>query len=502
MTNAERQASAVNNGNLAWTGARAGGDLRLVLGTPRLRVNAPASVAGNYAAGAANFGPRPTASGTGGAVVGASPADGCSALTNAAAVSGRLALVDRGGCNFVVKVKNAQDAGASGVIVVNNVSGGLIQMGGSDPSLTIPALLVSLEDGALLRGQLDAGLNATLLFDNSVPSGVDSLGRPLLFAPSPLQGGSSVSHWDTSLTPNQLMEPGLAGDIIHSVAIPADLTGSQLRDVGWAFNPIGDVSFFVRQHYLDFLSREPDPSGLAFWRRDVFNCGIDLACAEVKRINVSAAFFQSIEFQETGYLVYRAYKAAYGDATSPGVPGTVPVIRLQEFQPDTQRIGQGVVVNQGEWRTQLEANKQAFALEFVQRPRFLSAFPATLTAGEFVTKLDGNAGSVLTAEERAQLVSTLGATPSDPSKRAAALRLVADHPALRQGELNRAFVLMQYYGYLRRNPDDAPEPGLNFGGWKFWLDKLNQFGGNFVEAEMVRAFIDSAEYVDRFGGRP
>ena len=257
--------------------------------------------------------------------------------------------------------------------------------------------------------------------------------------------------------------------------------------------------FFVRQHYVDFLSREPDAEGLAFWKQEIEQCGVDAACLEVKRINVSAAFFLSIEFQETGYLAYRAYKTAYGDASSTGVPGTVPVIRLREFLADQQQIGLGVQVNIGDWQGLLEANKQAYMLDFVRRQRFADAYPASMTAEEFVARLDLNAGNVLTADERAQLVSALAAAPSDPVKRAVTLRQVADHATLRQAELNRAFVLMQYYGYLRRNPDDAPEPGLNFGGWNFWLGKLNEFGGNYVAAEMVKAFITSDEYRKRFG---
>jgi hypothetical protein len=220
-------------------------------------------------------------------------------------------------------------------------------------------------------------------------------------------------------------------------------------------------------------------------------------CREVKRIHVSAAFFLSIEFQETGYFAYRAYKSAYGDATSPGVTGTVPVIRLNEFLEDSQRIGQGVRVGIGDWQQQLEANKNAYALEFVRRQRFVDAYPLSMTAAAFVSKLDQNAGGALSASEKSQLVASLGVTPGDASKRAAVLRSVAEDADLRQAELNRAFVLMQYYGYLRRNPDDPQD--ANFGGWKFWLDKLNSFGGDFVAAEMVKAFISSDEYRKRFG---
>ena len=76
---------------------------------------------------------------------------------------------------------------------------------------------------------------------------------------------------------------------------------------------------------------------------------------------------------------------------------------------------------------------------------------------------------------------------------------VADNSTLRQAELNKAFVLMEYYGYLRRNPFDLPEPTLDFQGYNFWLNKLEQFNGNFVNAEMVKAFIISGEYRHRFG---
>ena len=263
-----------------------------------------------------------------------------------------------------------------------------------------------------------------------------------------------------------------------------------------------NTAFFVRQQYLDFLSREPDQSGFTFWQGDLDQCGADEQCKEVKRINVSAAFFLSIEFRDTGYFVYRTYKAAYGDATSPNVAGTVPVIRLNEFLPDAQRIGQNVVVGQGPWEATLDANKNAYALEFVLRQRFLTAFPLTMTAEEFVNKLVQNAGITLSADGRNALIAQLTSNANVAAARAAVLRAVAENQQLSDNEFRRAFVLMQYYGYLRRNPDDAPEPGLNFGGWNFWLGKLNEFNGNFVQAEMVKAFLTSDEYIDRFGTRP
>jgi hypothetical protein len=261
-------------------------------------------------------------------------------------------------------------------------------------------------------------------------------------------------------------------------------------------NPIDGTSFFVRQHYADFLNREPDAGGLAHWSNEIEQCGADAGCREVKRINVSAAFFLSIEFQETGYLVYRTYKTAYGDATSPGIPGTVPVVRLREYLADTQRIGRGVQVGVGDWRAQLEANKNAYLLEFVQRQRFLDAYPLTLTPAEFVDKLNQNAGGVLSQGERDQLVAQLSAN-NTPAGRAAAVRAVAEHETLKRAEFNRAFVLMQYFGYLRRDPDSGQD--ATYLGWRFWLDKLEQFNGDFVRAEMVKAFLTSAEYQQRFG---
>jgi hypothetical protein len=211
----------------------------------------------------------------------------------------------------------------------------------------------------------------------------------------------------------------------------------------------------------------------------------------------------SIEFQETGYLVYRTYKTAFGDpngqAVINGVPTVlkVPRVRFSEFLPETQQIGAGVQVGIGNWQQQLETNKQAYMLAFVQRADFQSAFPSSMTADAFVTQLDANAGNVLSASEKSSLVAILGATPNDVSKRAQVLRAVADDDDLKTLEKNRAFVLMQYFGYLRRNPNDAPDN--DHSGWKFWLDKLNSFNGNFVNADMVKSFLVSGEYQGRFG---
>ncbi|HEX8684914.1 MAG TPA: Calx-beta domain-containing protein, partial [Pyrinomonadaceae bacterium] len=256
-----------------------------------------------------------------------------------------------------------------------------------------------------------------------------------------------------------------------------------------------NTPFFVRQQYLDFLSREADADGLQFWVNEIESCGADAACREVKRVNVSAAFFVSIEFQETGYLVYRLFKTAYGDGIRPGMAGTVPLISHGEFLHDTRLIGQGVVVGQGDWQRQLEENKQAFALEFTLRPRFMSAYPLTMTAAQFVDALNQKAGGVLTQAERDQLVAQLSADNTPPT-RASVLRAVVEDPDFVEKEKSRAFVLMQYLGYLRRKPSDWPDSNLT--GYNYWLSKLNSHGGDYIKAEMVQAFITSAEYEGRF----
>jgi CSLREA domain-containing protein len=264
-------------------------------------------------------------------------------------------------------------------------------------------------------------------------------------------------------------------------------------------NPIDTAAFFVRVHYLDFLNRLPDASGLDFWTHNISDCGTDQPCVDSKRINTSAAFYLSIEFQQTGYLVERIYKTSYGDAHGSSTLGgthqlAVPVVRLNEFLFDTQEIGQGVVVGQTGWEQQLESNKQAFVTEFVQRSRFTTTFPSTMTAGQFVDALNANAGSPLSQSERDQLVSDLS---SNAKTRGQVLRAVAEHPNLAAAESNRAFVLMQFFGYLRRNPNDPQD--TDYTGYDFWLTKLNQFNGNFINAEMVKAFITSSEYRQRFG---
>lgn len=250
MTNAERATSTLNSRALVWDGPQVTSDVPSVLaaGTPLLKVNSPAAIAGNYDVGTAAFGPILSSPGVTGNVVqaldpadgsGPSTTDGCSALTNAGAVSGNIALVDRGTCAFIVKAKNAQNAGAIGVIIADNVTGSPPGgMGGSDPTINIPIVRITLSDGNTVKTQLASGVNATLGVNLAVRSGADPLGRALLFSPNPFQGGSSVSHWDTIAFPNQLMEPSISADLTHNVTPPSDLTFSLLSDVGWVLSSL------------------------------------------------------------------------------------------------------------------------------------------------------------------------------------------------------------------------------------------------------------------------
>jgi len=364
-------------------------------------------------------------------------------------------------------------------------------------------------------------------------------------------------------------------------------------------NIVDDTSFFVRQQYFDFLNREPDPAGFDFWRNQIDSCGANPQCIEIKRINVSAAFFLSIEFQNTGVLAYLTEKAAFGELPSYG-----------PFMKDVQSLQKDFVFGAPDAPIRLEDNKQKFFNEFVTRPEFVARY-GNMTNSQFVATLYGNAGISNTIAELyiAKLAGALVVPPTnstatglvilrqavngptvsvslylnglsstetsahlhgpaaansnaniiatlpngqfldfqvpfttaqfnnlsggliyvdvhsadfpngeiraqlprnlfDPDMivmaldagiitRAQALRLLSESERYRTNEFNRVFVLMEYFGYLRRNPDDSPDTSL--AGFNFWLGKLNQFNGNFVSAEMAKAFLNSSEYRSRFG---
>ncbi len=251
MTNAERQASAINTRKVVWNGSlvTAAAPGVLSLGTPQLIVSGPAAgaAAGAYAVGAAAFGPPLSSPGVSGDIMPVAEqtlgaGQGCEVFsaTNTLAVRNNIALINRGVCGFAVKAKNAQNAGARGVIIANNVAGSPPPgLGGADPTIVIPTASVTQADGATLRGALAfrsrtrSGVIGLLSVNASQRAGTDATGRVLLFTPNPLQAGSSLSHWDTIAFPNLLMEPAINADLLHSVVPPADLTFPLFQDLGW-----------------------------------------------------------------------------------------------------------------------------------------------------------------------------------------------------------------------------------------------------------------------------
>ncbi|MDQ1707030.1 MAG: hypothetical protein QOJ88_241 [Pyrinomonadaceae bacterium] len=260
---------------------------------------------------------------------------------------------------------------------------------------------------------------------------------------------------------------------------------------------INDSDFFVNQQYVDFLNRFPDQNGFNFWINQITGCNGDAVCIAGQRDNTSGAFFLSIEFQETGYLVERMYKVAYGDAAGSSTFGgahslAVPVVKRSEFLPDTLQMSTNVVVGVTGWEGVLENNKVAFANDFVSRTRFTNIFGA-LNNTQFVDALNANSGNALSGAERSQLITDLTA---GTKTRAQAVRAVAEDQDLVSAEKNKAFVLMQFLGYLRRDPNTGPD--TDYTGYDFWLQKLNNHGGDFHAAQMVRSFIVSGEYLNRF----
>src|SRR5947209_6098599 len=246
-------------------------------------------------------------------------------------------------------------------------------------------------------------------------------------------------------------------------------------------NDIDDTNYFVSQQYRDFLDREADDNGLDFWKGEIEKCGGDDACRQRTRVNTSGAFFLSIEFQETGYMLYRFSRETTGEMP-----------RRNDFLVDMQATAQGVVVGQAGWEQKLEDNKRREAETWVDRPEFHARFDG-MSDDQFVDALFQNAGVHPAEAERNDLIEGLR---ERRETRATVLRKVADNAEFKQREKNRAFVLMQYFGYLHRNPNEGPDADMS--GYNFWLKKLDDNGGDFMRAEMVRAFIESTEYRDRF----
>ena len=223
--------------------------------------------------------------------------------------------------------------------------------------------------------------------------------------------------------------------------------------------------FFVRQQYLDFLNRAPDQGGFSYWISRIDQCGADVPCINRKRIEVSAAFFVEQEFQQTGFFITRLYKASLNR------PPT-----FAEFQADRGSVIAG---------SDLDKSKQQFADEFTRRAAFQSLYPDSLSNEDFVNKLFDTANlRPYIAERQARIVALYGGTET----RAQVLQDVTGFAEFKTREYNPSFVLMEYFGYLRRDPDQA--------GYDFWLSALNRQSDNYKG--MVCSFVTSAEYQKRF----
>jgi len=276
---------------------------------------------------------------------------------------------------------------------------------------------------------------------------------------------------------------------------------------------IDDADFFAAQHYIDFLRRFPDAPGWAHWTGEITECSdpakrlageTEAKCVDRKRTNTSGAFFLSPENQNMGSFVIRVYWGTLGKqerAQCPGVPQNLPAHcrpLYTQYIADMSEINKGIVVNDELDPAVINANKRAFVNKFVTRPEFQAAY-GNLTATQFVDKLAQTTGVPLSSADRSALITEAATNrASVVFKMVDGTNTIADgHLAFQttygeqyyKKEFDTVFVFMEYIGYLRRNPDQD--------GYNHWLNKLRTFG-NFVDAEMVRAFIVSPEYRSRF----
>jgi hypothetical protein len=326
------------------------------------------------------------------------------------------------------------------------------------------------------------------------------------------------SHTATLLQNGKVL---IAGGLEQGGGVQNVVNSAELYDPGTssALNPIDDPEFFVTQHYVDFLNREPDAPGWVHWTNEITMCGdpanrvpgeTEAQCVDRKRTNTSGAFYLSNEFQNSANFLIRVNWGSLGKDRAigrkcivgqhSGFDGLCRPL-YSDYLADMTKLTQGIVVNNALNPNVINTNKRNFVNEFVTRADFLAAYPNTMTAAEYVDKLSQTTGIALTAPERSELINKAGS-----EGRGAVLYDIVDGTITIHGgqlvfntrfgkayydqEFNPAFVFVQYLGYLRRNPDQA--------GYDHWLGKLN-FYGNFVDAEMVRAFIVSPEYRTRFG---
>jgi hypothetical protein len=340
-------------------------------------------------------------------------------------------------------------------------------------------------------------LSFTGLSSNETSAGIHradapGISGPLLF-PLPVSSSGTLVGFQIHLTSGQLasLKAGLLYVNVSNTSFPNGEIRASLE-----FNPADDPGLFVGQSYHDFLSRQADSDGQAYWTDRITSCGSDLMCINERRVEVSNAFYFEQEYQQTGAYVFRLYRAAYGNSQPFPNPDTANLAEgkklpgYEVFVPDRARVVGGTNVAQ---------SQLALANVFVKRPEFLASYPNALDGPSFISAvldtIQNGSGADLGSQASALL------TLFNAGGRAAVLYRLADdslatnpinNRAFIDAEYNRAFVFTQYSGYLRRNADMA--------GFLFWLGKVNAGplrNGNTQHA-MVCSFITATEYQQRF----
>jgi hypothetical protein len=260
----------------------------------------------------------------------------------------------------------------------------------------------------------------------------------------------------------------------RSFSLTADKTDAVFTGSGIPedSNPLESPEFFVRQQYLDFLVREPEQSGLDFWSGQLRSCDADAECLRQRRLEVSAAFFIAQEFQDSGLYLYDLYEGSLGRRP-----------QYSEYATDRPQVVGG---------PHLEADKVAFARNFVERTEFIQIYPQTWGAEVFVDALIHRAeltSGLNLSGQRANLLSLYESGTTMTDSRSLVLRSIVEAEQFKLTQYNPGFVLAEYFSYLGRNPDTA--------GYNFWLNVLNSGSGNNYGG-MVCSFVTSAEYQRRF----
>jgi len=336
----------------------------------------------------------------------------------------------------------------TGIVIVTNEATGAAKVSLAFSGMT------SGTTAAHIHGPAAPGVNAPILFPLPIATGVTS-------------GG--VNNFDITMSPTQIqqLKDGLFYFNVHTTNNP----GGEIRGQIF-FNPIDEAGYFVREQYFDFLNRQPDAGGQSFWTSQITNCNVNTTCISAKRIDVSAQFFLTLEFQVTDFYVYRVRKASFG---------VLPT--FSQFTLDRSQIGAGT-----------DPEKKTFTEGFVQAGDFLGVYPTSQTGIQFIDKLVATvlAGSgVDLTSRKPDLQSEYLMEVTQTASRARVIRRLVEYPEFVNAEFNRGFVAAEYYGYLRRDPDPS--------GYNFWLGVLNNPSTQATSRTMVCSFLTSAEYQLRFG---